>query len=145
METARRFLGMRELPGGQDHPFIQWCLSLCGFGDDEHDEVPWCSAWVHGIAFIHGLRSSGSASARSWLAVGHEVAPERAREGDVVIFKRGAGPQPGREVLKAPGHVAFFVEWVPGGFVRVLGGNQGDKVSLAVYPVENILGIREIA
>jgi len=67
------------------------------------------------------------------------------RPGDVVIFKRGNGPQPGPEVLAAPGHVAFFIEWVPGGFVRVLGGNQGDQVSLAVFPVESILGIREIA
>jgi uncharacterized protein (TIGR02594 family) len=145
MDTARRFLGLRELPGAAHEPFIQWCFSLCKLGTDQPDETPWCSAFVQGVAFIHGLRASGSAAARSWLAVGHEVAPESAREGDVVIFKRGTGPQPGREVLKAPGHVAFFVEWVPGGRVRVLGGNQGDSVSLADFPVELILGIRDIA
>lgn len=145
METARRFIGLRELPGAAHEPFIQWCHSLCKLGTDQPDETPWCSAFVNGIAFIHGLARSGSAAARSWLTVGREVAREDARAGDVVIFKRGSGPQPGREVLAAKGHVAFFIEWVPGGFVRVLGGNQGNTVSLAVFPVDDILAIREIA
>jgi uncharacterized protein (TIGR02594 family) len=145
LETARRFIGLRELPGAKHEPFIQWCHSLCTLGTDQPDETPWCSSWMNGIAFIHGLARSKSAAARSWLKVGYEVALENARAGDVVVFKRGNGPQPGPEVLAAPGHVAFFIEWVPGGFVRVLGGNQSDSVSLAVYRVENILGIREIA
>jgi len=145
MATARRFLGLHELPGAAHEPFIQWCFSLCKLGTDQPDETPWCSAFVNGVAFIHGCRRSGSAAARSWLAMGNPVALEQAREGDVVILKRGSGAQPGPDVLAAPGHVAFFVEWVSGGRVRVLGGNQNDSVSLADFPIENILGIRDIA
>lgn len=146
METARRFLGLREIPGPSHEPFVQWCFSLCeGFGKDTPDETAWCSAFMQGVAFIHGLQRSGKASARSWLRIGYAVAPEAARAGDVVILKRGAGDQPGPEVLDAPGHVGFFVEWAPGGMVRVLGGNQGNAVTIAEFPAERVLGIREIA
>lgn len=146
METARRFLGLHELPGAAHEPFIQWCFSLCaGFGKDTADEVPWCSAFMQGIAYIHGLPRSGKASARSWLGVGYAVEADRAMAGDVVILKRGTGDQPGPEVLDAPGHVGLLVGFKPGGLVSLLGGNQGDKVSIADFPVERILGIRVIA
>lgn len=145
METARRFIGLRELPGAAHEPFIQWCHSLCKLGTDQPDETPWCSAFVNGIAFIHGLAMSRSASARSWLKVGYGVGPDEARPGDVVILKRGAGEQPGPEVLAAPGHVGFLVGFKTGGRVLILGGNQGDAVSVAEFPADRILGVREIA
>lgn len=146
LETARRFLGLREKPGAQHDRFIQWCFTLCGLSADTPDETPWCSAWVHGIAFLHGLPMSGSAAARSWLKVGYGVSYEEALPGDVVILKRGGGEQPGPEVTSgAPGHVGFLVGFKAGGGVLVLGGNQGDAVSVAEFPVDRILGIRVIS
>ena len=143
-ELAQRFVGeIRERPGEKDHPFIVWCHSLCGL--DAADEVPWCSSFANGIAWILRLPRSKSASARSWLAVGVPVNHSEAVPGfDVVILKRGEGEQPGPEVLNAAGHVGFF-----GGFesgrVLVLGGNQGDQVSVAPFPMSSILGIRRLA
>jgi hypothetical protein len=62
---------------------------------------------------------------------------------DVIIIKRGQGEQPGPEVIDAAGHVGFF-----GGFnkdqVLILGGNQGNSVSLASFPDDQILGIRSL-
>jgi uncharacterized protein (TIGR02594 family) len=145
METARRFIGLREIPGAAHEPFIQWCFTLCHMGTDTADEVPWCSAFANGVAYIHGLARSGSAAARSWLKVGYGVSVDEARPGDVVILKRGEGPQPGPEVLAAPGHVGFLVAFAPGGKIMLLGGNQGDKVSIAEFNADRILGIREIA
>ena len=134
---ALRFVGTREL-GAQDNPFIQWAHSLCGFGPDEPDETPWCSAFVNAIAWMLRLPRSKSAAARSWLDVGTPVALSEARPGcDVVVFWRGSP-------AAATGHVAFFAG-LEGDSVLVLGGNQGDCVSVAKYPVERVLGCRRLA
>ena len=66
--VALRLEGMKEKPGDQDEPFILWALSLCGL--DGHDETPWCSAFMNAVCYVLGLPRSGSAAARSWLAVG---------------------------------------------------------------------------
>lgn len=145
-DLATRFVGeIKERPGEQDHPFIVWCHSLCGL-TDVHDEVPWCSSFANGIAWILRLPRSKSAAARSWLSVGVPVTPSEAIAGanDVVIIKRGPDPQPGPEVIAAPGHVGFFGGF-DGGRVLILGGNQGNVVSVAPFPRDSILGMRRLA
>ena len=83
--------------------------------------------------------------ARSWLEIGGLVQYwYEAKIGfDVVILKRGREPQPGREVIKAPGHVGFFGGWIDND-VYLLGGNQGNKVCLQSYSKDKILGIRRL-
>lgn len=145
---AKRFVGLRELPvKGQDHPFIQWCFTVCGYGTNTPDEQPWCSAFANGICWLLGLPHSQSAAARSWLAVGRPVNLTVAALGfDVVVLKR-AGDNAGPEVRYKdgwpPGHVGFFAGIENGG-VLVLGGNQGDQVSIARFSLERILGIRRL-
>lgn len=136
-----RFLGVvKEVPGDLDHPLIQWWLSLCGFDLQVHDEVAWCSAAVNGVAWDCNLPRSRSAAARSWLGQGKTISLAEAKQGnDVVIFWRGS-PQ------SATGHVALFSELsADGKQVHVLGGNQGDCISLAWYPVDRVVGVRRIA
>jgi uncharacterized protein (TIGR02594 family) len=134
-QVALRFTGIREVPGNQDHPFIVWCLSLCGLS--AHDETPWCSAFVNGICYILGLPRSGSAAARSWLKVGTPIGLEEATAGlDIVVFSRGDNP--------AAGHVGFF-SCISAGKVKVLGGNQSDMVSIESFPVSQILGVRRLS
>lgn len=111
-----------------------------------------CSAFVSYIAFLLGLPRSKSLAARSWLAIGTPVELANARSGfDVVILKRGKTPQPGPEVLHAPGHVGFFSALSPAfpgssrsGKVYLLGGNQGDAVSVAPFDTEDVLGVRRL-
>lgn len=140
---AQRFVGLKELPGPDQHPLIQWWFSLCGMGNNQPDEVPWCSAFINGMAWDCRLPRSKSASARSWLGVGRSVLLENAKPGDVVILSRGSGQQPGPEVLKAPGHVGLFAGWETG-VVLVLGGNQQDSVSVQAFPLSRLLGIRRL-
>ena len=141
---AMRFMGLGELEGNANNGFIQWAHSLCGLDPDTPDETPWCSSFANAIAWILAKPRSGSAAARSWLDVGEPVSLADARLGDVVIFKRGKDPQPGPEVTRgAPGHVAFFAG-MSGGDVLALGGNQGDKVSIARYPAASVIGVRRI-
>lgn len=84
--------------------------------------------------------------ARSWLSVGEPIEFRDAEPGfDVVILQRGGGNQPGPDDLTAPGHVGFFAGWANGvERVQVLGGNQGNKVSIVSYPSERILGLRRL-
>lgn len=144
-DRAQRYVGqVLEIPGDQDHPLIQWWLSLCGMGFSQHDETPWCSAFANGVAWDERLARSKSARARSWLTVGVSVPLPAARPGyDLVVLKRGGEGQPGPEVLEAPGHVGFFAGF-EGDKVLVLGGNQGNQVSIAYFPKASILGIRSI-
>lgn len=156
---AQRYIGIRELSGHLSHPLISWWLSLCSQGDTPSDEIPWCSAFVNGIAWELRLPRSKSALARSWLSVGTPIPLESARPSfDIVILSRGT-PAPGPEVLSAPGHVGLFAGVEPllplpshpaifnapdNRRVLLLGGNQSDSVSVAPFPVSRILGVRRL-
>lgn len=139
---ARRFLGMQEVPGVVNNPAIVAMLQLDAKWADR-DEIAWCSAFANAVAWLLDLPRSKSLAARSWLLVGEPIVLERAEPGDVVILKRGGGDQPGPEVLDAPGHVGFLVDHT-GGMLRVLGGNQSDSVTIEVFPVSRLLGIRRL-
>lgn len=143
-DLAQRYIGIRELSGAKNHPLVSWWLSLCGYGLEAPDEIAWCSAFVNGMAWELRLPRSKSAAARSWLTVGRPIPLDQAEaDCDVVVLKRGAGEQPGAEVLKAPGHVGFFAG-VEGDRVLVLAGNQNNEVSIDRFPVGQILGIRRL-
>lgn len=146
-DLAQRLVGeIKEIPGTQDSPFIQWCLECCsGFGPDEPDETPWCAAFVSRICWMLRLPRSKSAAARSWLNYGTPVPIEEAKPGfDVVIIQRGEGPQPGPEVTSgAPGHVGFFAGH-EGELLSILGGNQSNSITVARFPKSRLLGIRRL-
>lgn len=142
-QIAERFIGVKELPGKKDNPFIMSMLKLDNSWP-ENDEVPWCAAFCNYVAWLLRLPRSKSLRARSWLRVGTPIHPADAQQGfDVVIFKRGSGEQPGPEVIEAPGHVAWFSAQYDNQ-VYVLGGNQGNSVSVANYPLTRVLGVRRL-
>jgi hypothetical protein len=148
---AERLAGeIPEVAGAGTNSFIAWCHEST-MGKNTADEVPWCSSFVNRLAWCLRLPRSKSAAARSWLAVGKPMADNTAEAcaNDVVVLKRGTGPQPGPEVLAAPGHVGIFGGYVTHSdgrrFVRVAGGNQGNNVSIAEFPADNVLGIRRLA
>jgi uncharacterized protein (TIGR02594 family) len=144
LEIASRYLGVEEVEGAVSNPLILAMLRL----DNKWphgDEVAWCSAFTSWVAFQLGLPRSKSLAARSWLNVGQWVPLSEAEpENDVVVLKRGMGNQPGPQVTDgAPGHVGFYAGQGPG-YVKVLGGNQGNQVSEARYPVSQVLGVRRL-
>ncbi len=146
-QLAERLVGeVKERPGAVHDPFVQWCHESCGLGPESPDETPWCSSFVNRLAWLLRMPRSKSAAARSWLGVGMPVEPSAAIAcaNDVVVLQRGTGPQPGPEVLRAPGHVGLFGGW-DGDHVRVLGGNQSNGVTVALFPVTSVLGIRRLA
>lgn len=142
---AQRFVGVKEISGQASNPIVLGMLRL-DTGWPEDDAVPWCSAFVNYVAWLLRLPRSKSLRARSWLMVGAGVADLRDAEAsfDVVILKRGRGEQPGPEVIEASGHVGFFAG-IEGDRILVLGGNQGDAVSVASFPRQDLLGVRRLA
>jgi uncharacterized protein (TIGR02594 family) len=145
-DLAQRFVGMAELAGDKHNGFISWAHSLCGLDPSTPDEVPWCSSFVNALAWMLRLPRSKSSAARSWLNVGRPIEIDLAVPGfDVVILKRGTGPQPGPEITSgAPGHVGLFAG-IDQSVVLVLGGNQSNSVNIARYPINSMLGVRRLS
>lgn len=140
-DIASRFVGVREVPGSQHNPQIIAMLRLDA-STVAADEVPWCSAFANYVAWLLRLPRSKSLLARSWLAVGQPVTEPQVGF-DVVVLMRGPAPQPDASNTTAPGHVGFFAGF-EGDKVAVLGGNQGDRVSVALFPRELVLGYRRL-
>jgi uncharacterized protein (TIGR02594 family) len=142
--VAKTYIGTNEIAGHESNAAIVAMLrEIAPWASG--DEIPWCSAFVAHVARLLGLPRSMSLRARSWLAIGRPVQLVDARcEEDVVILARGRGKQPGPEVIDASGHVGFFAGHTPGE-VHLLGGNQSDAVTLARFPVADVLGVRRLA
>jgi uncharacterized protein (TIGR02594 family) len=116
---AREFNGTREIPGRGNNPQILkwWSLIRAPF---TNDETPWCAGFVGGVLEECGIKSTRSASARSYEKWGRRL--DRPVIGCIIVFSRRGG-----------GHVGFYVGETKT-HVLVLGGNQGDMVNVSRYP-----------
>lgn len=133
---AERFVGMKEIPGTEDNPQILAMLRL-DMAWPKGDEVPWCSAFVNYCAWLLRLPRSKSLRARSWLEVGEHVNLEYgAYSGfDIVVLSRGKNPK--------AGHVGFYAGH-DAKQVYLLGGNQGNTVSVRPFARSRVLGVRRL-
>lgn len=143
---AQRFVGVRETAGTASNPLVLAMLRLDQAWPTD-DAVPWCAAFLNFVCWLLRAPRSKSLAARSWLTVGQSIALADAVPGfDVVVLQRGSGKQPGPDVIQAPGHVGFFAGLSEDGkSVLLLGGNQGDAVSVAQFPIARVLGVRRLA
>ena len=143
-KIAQRFLGITEGAGAMHNPLVLAMLKLDARWVED-DETPWCSAFLNFVCFVIEVQRSRSLAARSWLLVGASIPLTDAQVGwDVVVLTRGGGKQPGPSVLSAPGHVGLYAGQ-DATHVLVLGGNQGNAVSLARFPKSRILSVRRLA
>lgn len=134
LEGLKTF-GTLEGPGTEDNPVIMGWAKEVGVPRIADvftsDAVPWCGLWLAVIAHRAGKPVNPNALwARSWLNWG-ERAPDDPQLGDVLVFRRGA----------TSGHVGLYVGEDSGAF-HVLGGNQGDAVSIVRIARSRLLGAR---
>ena len=125
---ARKHIGQKEVPGAASNPWIKamW-LKLKGgawfwkaYGEDD-SKLPWCGGFVAYCLTQAGIEPPAKyAAAKEWLDWG--VPLLHPCLGCVVVFTREGG-----------GHVGFVVGMDERGRLMVLGGNQGDKVSIAPF------------
>jgi uncharacterized protein (TIGR02594 family) len=125
--------GIDEIPGTGNNPrILEYHLTTTLPGSmASQDETPWCSSFVNWSFVQAGIRGTNSAGARSWLKWGEPI--DRPKRGAVTVFSRGSN--------QALGHVGFYWEQ-SGDRILVLGGNQGNQVSIKGYQKKDLLGFR---
>ncbi|MER9883088.1 TIGR02594 family protein [Mesorhizobium sp. M0118] len=133
LARARTYVGMREIPGPKTSSTIaRWLDALKAPSRD--DETAWCGTFVGAVVSESGLPPIANPwGARRWLNWG--VPLKRPAPGAVVVFWRGSR-------TGWSGHVGFVVGKDRAGHLMVLGGNQGDMVSIKPFTVDRVLGYR---
>lgn len=136
IDIALSQYGISEVPGGESNPEVLKYFDATSYEGQNWitDETAWCSAFVNWVCDKAGYEITGELNARSWLNIGYQVAsPER---GDIVVLWRES-----KDSWK--GHVAFFINETKEG-LWLLGGNQGNRVSIICYPKERLLEYRRL-
>jgi uncharacterized protein (TIGR02594 family) len=98
------------------------------------DETAWCSAFANWVAKQAGYESSSQLTARSWLSVG--TSTSNPESGDLVVLWR-------EHPNSWKGHVGFLIKETKR-YVYLLGGNQGNSVSIKAYPKNRVLDFRKL-
>lgn len=128
---AKKYLGIKEVPGAKDNPEIVRFHSFTTLKATD-DEVAWCSSWMCCVIEESGYGpSTKSAAARSWLGYGKTI--REPTIGAIAILYRGSN--------NWQGHVGIIVEKKVGQ-IKLLGGNQGNAVSEQWFSTARVLGYR---
>lgn len=131
LEIALSQYGIAEIPGREHNPEVLKYFDATDYEGASWitDETAWCSAFANWVAMMAGMERTGALNARSWLKIGevvHDPIP-----GDVVVFWRES-PDSWK------GHVGFYINETKDG-IWVLGGNQGNRVTIHAYPKKRLL------
>lgn len=131
MDIARQYLGSSE---GRDATALASFFRKAGGQSLDPRQTAWCAAFVNAVLGASGVQGTGTLMARDFLKFG--TATKEPTNGDIVVLTRGDpnGPY---------GHVGFYAGKDANGNILVLGGNQGDKVSVASFPASQVLGYRK--
>lgn len=130
MQIARAEIGVKEIKGDADNArIVEYHQSTSLHAKD--DETPWCAAFVNWVLDQAKLGTTHRANARSFLSLPNKCEPV---VGAIAILTRGnpKGPH---------GHVGFVVDSSPT-MVVILGGNQGDAVSIQAFHRDRLIGCR---
>lgn len=126
--VARSYLGLAEIPGKNDAPFLRrWQAQL---GAPWLGPSPWCGTFAATC-----IRESGYQPPQHWYRAKAyldwgSVLPS-PRLGCIVVYERKGG-----------GHVGFIEGRDDLGRLMTLGGNQGDKVCVLPFDSSRVLGFR---
>lgn len=139
LTEARKYIGLREIPGAKNNPALMAVLDLAdGVKDGKtiganNDDEAYCAKGASAVLELVGIRSQRSAWARSYLTWGQKL--EGPAVGAIVVFWRGSP-------TSANGHVGFVVGKDTVGNLMVLGFNQGDAVKISAFAPHRVLGYR---
>lgn len=126
---AEKWIGRNEIPGAATADFITKALVYTGAWWRD-DETPWCGVGAGACMKLAGQPiPKAFYRAKAWLDWGVKLS--RPVYGCVVVFTRTGG-----------GHVGFVVGMDEKGRLLVLGGNQGNKVSIAPFDMARVAGYR---
>ncbi len=131
IDEALELFGVRERVGKEDNPAIlAWARETNLEQTYIADSIPWCGLFAAVVVKRAAFRFPPSPLwARNWLKFGQKT--KEPSLGDVLVFSREGGG----------GHVGFYVAEDDKAF-HVLGGNQGDSVSIVRISKDRLLGAR---
>jgi uncharacterized protein (TIGR02594 family) len=132
LQLARGYLGLKELKGPKHNPEILKWFEESGHGWIKDDETAWCAAFANAMLERADVKGTNSVAARSFMQWGKEL--KEPEPGCLVVLWRGSKNS-------WQGHVGFFIS-ESAEYVKVLGGNQNNAVSIANYPKSQLLGYR---
>lgn len=120
LTEARAHVGLAEIPGPKHSAkILNWLKDLKAWWSE--DETPWCGTFV-----AHCMQAAGFDRPKNWMRAKDwatwGVAVANPTLGCVVVFERVGG-----------GHVGFVVGTDDKDRIMVLGGNQGNKVSIMPF------------
>lgn len=134
---GRKYLGLAEIPGKATHnkTLLQWLKDMGRYSTESRawwadDETPWCGLFVGRL-----LGGSGRFVVKNWFRASAWNDPttmirlHKPAYGCIVTFTRAGG-----------GHVGFVVGKDKAGNLLVLGGNQGNRVSIAAFAPARVTG-----
>ena len=139
LSSALQYLGVKEIPGAASNPVIMDMARGLGISNIyTNDDTSWCALFINHLIRINGkpiVDHKGDKynllRAKYMLNWGQPVKLENALLGDVVIIDRTGG-----------GHVFLLIGFTKEGNVIGIGGNQGNKVSIAEFDKDRVLGVR---
>jgi len=139
MVVARSFMGLKEIAGNtSNQTILSWAKQLGLDSIYKNDDTSWCALFVAFVMMQAG-RKIIIPTKDSWdylRALKYQeanlktVAMKDAAFGDIMIFKRPEG-----------GHVAFYVGEDTACY-HILGGNQGNKVSVIRIDKKRLVAVR---
>lgn len=137
LTEAHKDLGLRELVAGDLNPEVRAYFRHTRFPPALiTKKTAWCAAAICAWLERAGCRSPRTARAADFARYGTAVELQHAQPGDIVVFGK-ADPDAG-----GSGHVALLqkrkseTEWA------VLGGNQNQRVCIALRPVARVVAVR---
>ena len=124
---AKKHIGLKEIPGVKHNStIIGWLKKLKSWYLD--DDAPWCAVYVSNCFKVCGL-SIPAYWMRAKAYTDWGVKLDKPISGCVVVFERKGG-----------GHVGFLMGKTSDGFLSVLGGNQGNAVTIAKFDTQRVVG-----
>lgn len=128
---ALKLNGTCELLGKDNNPkILSWAKELGLEKTYTADEIPWCGLFIAYVCLKAGKEVvQNPLWARNWAKWG--VKQTEAMLGDILVFERGANS----------GHVGIYVGEDKTAY-HVLGGNQGDRVSIVRILKTRCIAIR---
>jgi uncharacterized protein (TIGR02594 family) len=120
-------LGVAEVNGVMSNlHIIKYLESVAEMADDG---IPWCAAFAQWCLKQAGVFGANSSGAKDWLGWGEIL--DEPEYGCITIFK-----------VASQGNESYHVGFMfgkEGDRIRLLGGNQSHKVSIAKLPIHGLL------
>lgn len=147
LKEALALLGTLEMKGPGNNPtIVKWADEVAAASRTPYtawagdwynsDSIAWCGLFMAVVAVRAANRRKERMpppkylSAKDWLNHGTPIVAGKAMLGDILIFSRDGG-----------GHVAIYVGEDDTAY-HILGGNQGDAVTIARKLKSECIGIR---